>query len=286
MGLLRPLHWLSDRTRRGSRILSRLGHRRHLPTVTRSYDRGILSDLNRCGVAVTCLEKMVQEEYVGCSELLIAGRTLFNDDTHQLSGEGSKQYIRVAQLDDVLSHPEIIFWGLQERLLAIAENYIGLPVAYRGVTARRDLANGQQLETRHWHCDGEDLRILKIIVYLSDVGPDDGPFCYMPKGLRPRYGLPTSDGGRISDDVLQQGVPPDNRIACVGPAGTVLFADTCSLWHRGAVGTDRDRFTLFFSYNSQLPLSPADCRPILPMDGLHAVTLMTARQRAAIDFAY
>jgi len=281
-----PLSSLFQGARRGSRLLSRLGYRHRLPALANPYDREIVDTLKKCGVFTTSLEEMVQADYVGCTALLTAGREIFVDVSRQTSGEGRKTYIQVAPQDAILARPQILFWGLQERLLGIAENYIGLPVAYRGVLARRDVADGQQRETRYWHRDGEDVRILKIIVYLSDVGPEDGPFCYVEKARTPKAALHTFDGGRVSDAVLDKNVPPEGRVARTGPAGTVLFADTCSLWHRGAVGTGRDRFTLFFSYNSQSPLKPADCGPIQPLDGLRASAPMSARQRAAVDYAY
>jgi hypothetical protein len=281
-----PLRTLSEGARRGSRLLRRLTHRHRLPFLTSAYDREIVSTLKRSGAFVTTLAAMAQTDYVGCPRLLAAGRDIFADVGGQTRGEGRKTYIQVASQEAILARPEILLWGLQERLLAIAENYIGLPVAYRGVLARRDAADGQQVETRYWHCDGEDVRILKIIVYLSDVGPDDGPFCYVAKARAPKGALETFDGGRVSDAVLDENVAPDGRVACTGPAGTVLFADTCSLWHRGAVGTGRDRFTFFFSYNSQSPLKPADCGPLLPLDGLRASASMSTRQRAAVDYAY
>jgi hypothetical protein len=286
MAIGHPLRSLSEGARRGSRLLSRLGHRHRLPALTSVYNREIVATLERCGALVTDLAAMAQSDYIGCSRLLVAGREIFADVSGQTTGEGRKTYVQVAPQDAILARPEILLWGLQERLLAIAENYIGLPVAYRGVLARRDVADGQQVETRYWHCDGEDVRILKIIVYLSDVGPDDGPFCYVAKARTPKGALKTFDGGRVSDAVLDEKVASDGRVACTGPAGTVLFADTCSLWHRGAVGTARDRLTLFFSYNSQSPLRPADCGPILPLDGLRASVPMSARQRAAVEYAY
>src|SRR5260221_3384033 len=281
-----PLRGLSEGARRGSRLLRRLSHQHRLPALTNPYDRGIVSTLRRCGALATTVDEMVRADYVGCAALLAAGREIFADVAGQTPGEGRKTYIQVAPQGAILARPQILLWGLQERLLAIAENYIGLPMAYRGVLARRDVADGQQVETRYWHCNGEGVRILKIIVYLSDVGPDDVPFCYVAKARTPRGALKTLDGSRISDAVLDETVAPDGRVVCICPASTVLFADACALWHRGAVGTGRDRYTLFFSYNSPSPLKPADCGPILPFDGLRASAPMSARQRTALDHAY
>ena len=66
-------------------------------------------------------------------------------------------------------------------LISLIENYLGLEVFYRGVQVRKDLNDGKNIETRLWHCDGEDSKIIKIIFYLEDVFENDGPFTYISK---------------------------------------------------------------------------------------------------------
>jgi hypothetical protein len=34
---------------------------------------------------------------------------------------------------DIVAHDKIIHWGLSDRLLDIAENYLGVPVGYDGI---------------------------------------------------------------------------------------------------------------------------------------------------------
>jgi hypothetical protein len=75
----------------------------------------------------------------GTAELVTAADRLF-DEVSRLSPEkGNKDYMIGAQPDLITNYPDILCWGLNERFLAIAENYIGLPVTYRGVLARLDM---------------------------------------------------------------------------------------------------------------------------------------------------
>lgn len=196
-----------------------------------------------------------------------------------------KTYILAATDDEILSRPDLIAWGLEPAFLQIAERYIGAPLAYRGVTLRRDLADGQTVATRLWHIDGEDRRILKIIVYLTDVGEDGGPFEYVPKQKTPpdaRWLL----AGRISDEQMEKVVPRSSWVTCTGARGTAVIVDTGTVYHRGRLPKD-DRFTLFYAYNSKRPVNPQFCQPMFVRDRFLAVRPeLTASQRSAIDYNY
>src|SRR5690606_1778981 len=65
--------------------------------------------------------------------------------------------------------------GLDPLLLQLAERYIGLPPLYLGVEAKVEFPDGLSGGTRNWHWDLEDVRVLKIVLFVSSVGGDDGP---------------------------------------------------------------------------------------------------------------
>lgn len=148
--------------------------------------------------------------------------------------------------------PELFHWGLQERLLDIAENYLGLPPAYLGVNLRKDVPNRKQTGTRLWHKDGEDRRVLKVIIYLNDVGEDGGPFEYIPPHLSPSYRPFQHIYCKILDGDMQQVVPASNWKACTGSAGTVVIVDTAKVFHHGKI-PQSERAALFFCYTSRQP---------------------------------
>ncbi|MBD1927467.1 hypothetical protein H6F74_14625 [Trichocoleus sp. FACHB-90] len=82
----------------------------------------------------------------------------------------------LASPNQIMNHPDIFLWELEERFLNIVENYIGVPVAYHGVSVRRDMLDGEQVGTRQWHIDIEDRRMVKVIVYFNDVNDEGGPY--------------------------------------------------------------------------------------------------------------
>jgi hypothetical protein len=156
--------------------------------------------------------------------------------------------------------PGVLLWGLDERMLDIAEAYLGLPPAFTTVHLRRDVGTGQQVGTRLWHIDTEDRRVIRVLVYLTDVTHDSGPFEYIPRpqsdactSLRDR--ALRSDGDPIADDEMRRNVDESHWRPCTGPAGTVVIADNAAVYHHGKVH-QKHRVALIYTYTSRRPLYP------------------------------
>ena len=162
--------------------------------------------------------------------------------------ELSDGYISIVSKNTIMKNSEILKWGLNEQLLAIVENYIGLPPLFPGIYLRRDVANSKQTGTRYWHIHGEDSKIIKVIIYLEDVEKNDGPFCYIPRSSITTEKFEVFNGSRVNDEDVTKKIPERFQNECTGPAGTVIFVDTCSVWHRGKTGTNKDRYTAFYIY--------------------------------------
>lgn len=262
----------------------RLAHRSGLAAVD-NRDRAILGGLEGEGAYTTSLDQL---DAAGTAELVAAADNLFDGMSRLSPGVGSKDYMIGAQPDLITKYPDVLRWGLNERFLAIAENYIGLPVTYRGVLARLDMPDGTVRETRLWHLDQEDTRILKIVVYMSDVYEDGGPFEYVRASRPQPRKLARGSKKRVNDeDAFELTVPPENRGAVVGPRGTVGFVDTCRVFHRGRLPENGTRRSLFFAYNSRWPLRPSHCSPMYIVDTFKkAAGTLTPRQAASLDFNY
>ncbi|MBD0342650.1 MAG: hypothetical protein ICV61_17765 [Microcoleus sp. Co-bin12] len=171
--------------------------------------------------------------------------------------------------------PKFSDWGNESSLLRIAENYIGLPIAFQGIHLRRDFANRKPVTTEFWHQDLEDRRMLKAILYLTDVDEEHGPFEYIPKSaispllafrirlqtllklLQARI-FNTKDVIGLSDREIEKIVPRSKWKTCLGKAGTVVFVDPVAIFHHGK-SRKLGLSTLFFVYTSQHPLRPDCC---------------------------
>jgi hypothetical protein len=185
----------------------------------------------------------------------------------------NQKFVIHATSKQIVEYPIIFLWGLEQRLLNIVENFFGLPVAYHGVYFRRDIANGLEKGSRLWHIDKEARKILKIIVYLHDMDENNGPFQYIPHYLTTEIAKSLKyKSGYIRDQSMQEVTSTSNYQSCTGIAGTVIFAATHSMFHRGKIPVNSDRFSIFFDYTPKLKEHSFYIASSLPDEDLAVLT--------------
>ncbi len=243
-------------------------------------DLALVNTFKREGIVVTSLEALG----IPSTPLLIKAAKKLLPTIPKTFSSNKSEYVVHATSAQIMEYPELFLWGLEERLLNIAENCIGLPVAYHGLYFRRDLDNKIQVKSRQWHIDREDRCIIKVIVYLNDVSDSGGPFEYIPKPLTSLLSRSLKyNYGYIPDEAVKPVIPTSEWKPCLGPSGTVIFADTASIFHRGKLPVGSDRFTLFFDYTSRQPKNPWFCKSSLSEDELLLLApRLSKRQRKCI----
>jgi hypothetical protein len=85
-----------------------------------------------------------------------------------------------------------------------------------------------------FHYDLDTLRWLKVFVYLTDVGPDNGPHEYVPGSHKPGakpVQLMNRDYARLSDQEVDEYCARPRKSIC-GERGTVILGDT-RCFHKG-----------------------------------------------------
>jgi hypothetical protein len=107
-----------------------------------------------------------------------------------------------------------------------------------------------------FHQDRDRLSFLKFFVYLTDVGPDNGPHTvvrgthkHIPKSLRA--------DGRQTDEAVKEAGLWDRVISLSGPAGTMMAVDTVGL-HKGLPPVSGDRCVLQVEFATSLFGAPVD----------------------------
>lgn|GEM_PF-5592249 len=133
------------------------------------------------------------------------------------------------------------------------ENYLGLPTLFNGIELRRDIADAALTDARHWHLDIDDDRMIKIIIYLNNVGENGGPFEYIPRFLTEK--VINSLGytsGFVSDAAIAEIVPSKQWKICTAKAGNIVITDPCNVFHR-AKPAKRNRYSMTFGYTSIIP---------------------------------
>jgi hypothetical protein len=149
--------------------------------------------------------------------------------------------------------PALFLFGLSTTLLEIAEQYLRLPVAYHGAVLRHSHVDGNQMGPRMWHRDGEDCHVLRTVVYLNDVDDDGGPFEYVPRWAADAQAL--SRFGQLTDAEMAARVPRERWKRCVGPAGTVVLADSARVIHHESLQRRTERSVVMMGHASRRPLN-------------------------------
>ena len=251
----------------------------NLPKIS-TAEMAIIDALDREGIFVTSLDELE----ISSTPLLMNACQHLLPEILTISPSCQQQYVIHATSTQLMKYPEIFYWGLEEKILNIAENYLALPITCHGIYFRRDLANQIQKKSRLWHLDREDRRMFKIIIYLDDVGEEGGPFQYIPKSLTSITSrLLEYDYDYIDDKTMKQIVPQSQWKSCVGTAGTVVIADTASIFHRGKLPVASDRYAIFFDYTSRRPQHPYYCKSSFSVDELTILTQkLSPRQNSCV----
>ena len=251
-------------------------HLKHLPEIS-TVNSNLVESLRQEGAFITSL----QELEIPSTSLLVASAEKLLPELQAFSS--NEKHAISLPLSKLMRYPEIFIWGLEERLLNIIENYIGLPVLYLGANFRRDIANGKTIGVRQWHTDVEDRRMVRIIVYLNNVNLNGGPFEYISKHLTSllRQTLQYSSGF-VSDELIKSIIPISDWKPCTGHSGTVIFSDTRNIFHRAKPPVAADRFSITFSYTSRRPITIFS-KVILSRDDLLKISnKLSKRQRKCI----
>lgn len=243
-----------------------LAYRFDRPPLSGEADR-VLSELDRNGIAVTSAQALLGPKSL-YPELTASVDSLQNNLADQTTAartaaknpESHKSYILNLLGERPRLDPNDIFvrFALQRPVLQIANAYFGMYTRLRYYNVWHTFATHiPPRDSQLWHRDPEDYYILKMFVYLSDVGEDAGPVIYAPGshlkiGLarEPSYNKKKGDAKRSDDSQMAEALPPEKWVQALGPRGTIIFADTRG-YHKGGLARERDRLMYLCMFTSQ-----------------------------------
>lgn len=151
--------------------------------------------------------------------------------------------------------PAIYRLGFDENLLAMAETYLGQPCLFLGPLLKREVGDGSDAATRRWHTDVEDECVFRVLIYLSAVDENNGPFEYIS--------LPATDemkratgyrSGYVRDSDPRYRSFVQEKVTCCGPVGTAIIFDGARVLHRVKPPVQSERLSLTLTYTSRHPL--------------------------------
>ena len=101
-----------------------------------------------------------------------------------------------------------------------------------------------------YHIDMDKLAFIQFFVYLTDVGPDNGPHTFV-RGSHRHKPIPVRRDGRIGDRDIERHFPAPDILEICGRRGTVFAVDT-SAFHKGKPVTADHRLVVQWVYASSL----------------------------------
>lgn len=148
-------------------------------------------------------------------------------------------------------------------VLSVAQAYLGAPPIHVQTNAWWSLNHADDRKAlaasaQKYHQDKEFVKFIKLFVYLTDVGPENGPHQYI-KGSIHDYGRATPRrykfGKRLEETKVEKAFGPERVMTMTGQAGSMILEDTHGL-HRGVPVRSGHRLLLQFEYANSLFCSP------------------------------
>jgi len=186
---------------------------------------------------------------------IAAGRAAFERD-----GRGYKGYLLCFQPGDEANldfrDPSVRF-ALHPEILGVVNAFLGLYAELRKLEFWYVLASEHQGPTysQLWHRDFEDIALVKVFLYLSDIDEGSGPFSFVRgthRGAlrwRDPPDVAAKRTNRASDEGIAAIVPRERWFVGTGAQGTIVMAATKG-YHKGGFATKHDRRLLTANYFS------------------------------------
>lgn len=159
--------------------------------------------------------------------------------------------------ETLVNQPEIQELITDRSIISVAQAYIGSQPVLDEVNLWWSTAYGAKPDANAaqlYHFDMDRIRWLKFFFYLTDVGPENGPHCFV-SGSHKTGGIPAAflDRGyvRIPDQEVASTYGPERLIEFTGPRGTIIAEDTRGL-HKGRPVLRGDRLILEFEFSNCL----------------------------------
>ena len=159
--------------------------------------------------------------------------------------------------NELLANGDVQTLLADHSILSLAERYLGTRPRFDILSMWWHTNFHSQPDSeaaQYFHFDLDRLKWLKVFVYLTDVGPDDGPHSFIA-GSHVSDGIPqkllAKGYVRLSDEEVEAHYGADQEIQFNAPSGTIIIEDTRGL-HKGNAVRGKHRLILQFQLSNSL----------------------------------
>jgi Phytanoyl-CoA dioxygenase (PhyH) len=199
----------------------------------------------------------IADRIAGANYTVRADGIAYDGATHKFDPSAPIAPNYMLSNDDTTDVPEVQELICDPVLINIAQNYLDAKAIFSGMSlywsaAVKDRPDNQAAQTFHW--DMERIKWLRFFINLTDVGPDQGPHCYIAGSHRT---------GNMPPEIHLKGYArhPDDEVLRIfgktayreftAPKGTIVAEDSRGL-HKGKVLRNGTRLMLAFELSSSL----------------------------------
>lgn len=160
-------------------------------------------------------------------------------------------FSNILRPEHVEAHPALMEFATSNTLQEIVACYFRSWPALHTLGIFVSPPTNTQESSQNFHVDTMDKRLLKCFVNVIDVGPENGPFTFIPadksKRIRAALGHRWGSGSLTDEEILSQAAP-DDIISLTGPAGTAALVDTARCLHFGSRCREGVRVVIMVNY--------------------------------------
>lgn len=213
--------------------------------------RELLRDLQTKGIAITHFDNLIGDYSLwkrisADSNNLISRAKEMPDEKLSAKQDDYKDHIKkLLKFNEPVSLDNIwLTLAVQKKILTLVNAYLAqwCKLVYFDVWYTKPM-NPQEsrIYSQNWHRDPDDQQMVKVFLYLSDVGQDDGALEYVIGSslkIAPHYKTQFShypEGDKFNAFLKQQ-----NCVKALGKRGTIVLCDTTG-FHRGGYSTKNPR---------------------------------------------
>jgi len=111
-------------------------------------------------------------------------QALIEKKTFQLSDRPANVFLAGVSFEDLIRCTSLLKLACDPTIVEAVRSYLGCPPTISAVQAWYTFPGQSDIPAEMFHRDRDDFNFVKLFVYLSDVGPQDGPHQYIPYSHR------------------------------------------------------------------------------------------------------
>lgn len=264
-----------------------------------SRERALVRDLATSGIAVAHISELFPPSVFADLQSYVRDRLASPEVRAGLEREVRSPDVQSKRKESFLinlwggehlldpEHPFLRF-SLSRPMLAVVSAYLGALPKFREFFLQETVPippGTAAYSSQRWHADPDDRKLVKVFLYLNDVGETAGPFTYIRYShgrgkWRSMFPYAPKRKSRHPDPAFIDGhIPPEDRVVAIGQAGTIIFCDTSGV-HRGGYATGQPRIMYTSVYTTRASALPTRYtlapnileRGPLPKEARYAIT--------------